>query len=87
MRQGKISDGDIEAAKADLINQYNQVGDSPAALDSYYFSGFFSGDMSSPEERTENILKVTGKDISSAANRLSLDTVYFLTGNGGGKDE
>lgn len=87
LRQGKISDGDIEAAKADLINQYNQVGDSPAALDSYYFSGFFSGDMSSPEERTENILKVTGKDISSAANRLSLDTVYFLTGNGGGKDE
>lgn len=80
LKSGDITDKDIEAAKADIINQYNQVNDSLSSIAEYYFGCFFVGTELSVEEQIQNIKKVTLSDIIKVSEKLSLDTVYFLTG-------
>ena len=79
---GNISEEEFEAAKHSLCNNYRSLFDSAALIEGYYFCrNEFSVDCSI-EECMEKIQAVKPADVVRAATGVSLDTVYFLSGNG-----
>ena len=82
MVNGEIEEGELIAAKHSLCNTYRSLGDSPALLESYYFCRNAFGVACSVEECMQNIEAVKMEDVIAAAAKISLDTVYFLNGNG-----
>ncbi len=80
--RGEITDEELEAAGNSVANSIRAMYDDPAALKSWYLGrGLFSRAMD-PDAFLEKLLSVTRDQIAEAAQRLSLDTVYFLEGNG-----
>lgn len=80
--KGNISEEEFEAAKHSLCNNYRSLFDSAALVEGYYFCrNEFSVDCSI-EECMKKIREVKLSDVVRAAEKVCLDTVYFLSGNG-----
>lgn len=77
---GDFSDNDIESAKQLLYATLKGVSDSQDAEISYYFAQELAGNMVSTDENIEKIKAVTKEQIVNIAERVKLNTVYFLTG-------
>jgi predicted Zn-dependent peptidase len=82
MKAGNFTDKDIEVAKLYDINSYKGIYDSAGDTASWYKRRLMSGVMKTPEQAIEDINKVTREDIIESANKLTLDTIYFLKGSG-----
>lgn len=80
MQAGDITDEEISAAKLALRNKYITSLDSLASIENFYLSQTFNREILSPEQTAEEIFAVTKEQIIEAANAVSLDTVYVLTG-------
>lgn len=78
IKQGNITDADIESALLSLDNALTQIGDTPSSYSAWYFERFCDGEIVTPEEQYENYKKVTKERIIKAANALSLDSVYLM---------
>ena len=79
MKNGVITDEEIENTKRSIANSYLTSVDSSAGTLSWYLSQILKGKSLSPQEQADVICAVTKEEIVAAANRLSLDTVYTLT--------
>ena len=66
-----------------IVNGLRTLSDSLGGLESWYLSQTFSPELQRPEEAAEEISAVTREAVISAANKLTLDTVYRLTGSEG----
>ncbi len=83
MRDGKISDEEIEMAKTRYLAIIEEMYDYPLQIISYYYaSEILDADL--PQERKNQVLKVTRDDIISVAKKINIDTIYLL---GGENDE
>ncbi|MBQ3416454.1 MAG: insulinase family protein [Ruminococcus sp.] len=80
MKNGIITDFEIESAKMSVINSFNEMNDSAIAIEGWYLSQVFDQSMLTAEALSEKINAVTKDEIISAAKKLSLDTVYALKG-------
>lgn len=80
MQAGDITDEEIDAAKLALKNRYITCLDSLASMEGFYLSQTFNRRTRLPEQKAEEIFSVTKEQIIEAANAVSLDTVYVLTG-------
>ena len=83
MLHGQLSDDEIEFTKVGLINQYRQSDDPPltgAALQMY---ARYTGRAWSVQELIDAIDRVDKSDVVRIAERVHLDTVYFLKSKGG----
>lgn len=89
MKAGDFSDDDIAEAKLSLCNAYKELDDSASALCLWYLSRVIFGNDGTPEDTMEKIRAVTADEIRAAAEKVSLDTVYFIkgTGNTGNSEE
>ncbi len=82
IKRGKVTAAELEAAKHSLCNSYRALADSPALLEGYYFCrGELAVDCTIAE-CMEKIQGVTLDDVIRVAAGVTLDTVYFLNGNG-----
>ena len=82
MKRGNITREELEAAKHSLCNSYRALSDSPVLLEGYYFCrNEFSVDCPL-SECMERIQHVSLDEIIRVAKEVTLDTVYFLNGNG-----
>ncbi len=81
MREGGFTDGEFEAAKLSMKNAFTTITDSPAGLESWYLVQVLAGTHTSPEEEGRAVAAVTREQVAQAAKKVTLDTVYFLTGN------
>ena len=82
IKSGKITRAELKAAKRSLMNHYRSVADSPSNIESFYM-GRGEWDLNvSPEEGIKKILRVSVQDVIRVAQKVELDTVYFLRGNG-----
>ena len=81
MRRGEFTDGEFEAAKLSMNNAFATITDSPAGLENWYLVQVIAGTHTSPEEESRAITHVTREQVADAAKKVTLDTVYFLTGN------
>ena len=83
VKQGNFDESEVEAAKMSLCNSYRTLSDSLGGLENWYLSQTFASHSQQPEEAAAQINAVTRQEIIDAANRVTLDTVYCLLGNGG----
>ncbi len=87
VKQGKITDEELILAKKSLKNAYNELNDSPPALEGWYLTRCLSGLDDSHEEVCNRFMNVTKEEVINVARKLRLDTVYFLEGTLKGKGE
>jgi predicted Zn-dependent peptidase len=78
MKNGVISDFEIESAKMAVINAFYSSNDTVGGIENWYSAQLFDGKFKSIAERSAEINAVTKEDIIKAANKLSLDTIYVL---------
>ena len=79
-RAGKITDEELESARAYLISALRASMDRPGGLDDFYLSQAIAGLSGTMADRIEALRHVTRDEVAAAARRLTLDTVYFLKG-------
>lgn len=77
LKKGDFDENDLAASVRSIKDSLLGLGDSVAALDSWYSMRIF-GTPISPEEFIEAVSKVTSEDVIKAANLYSLDTVYKI---------
>ena len=80
IKMGKISEAEITAAKNAIINWHRQMFDYPFDLFSFYSSRALFGMEADPVEYMQKFDAVTAEQVANVANRVILDTVYFLKG-------
>lgn len=85
MKKGSFTDDEIKSAKLSLKNSFFQVSDSGYSLAVYYLGHAMSGEIITPEEAAERIMKVTREEVIEACAKIKLDTVYLLAGNEDGE--
>lgn len=83
MKQGNISDFEIEAAKLAISNSFYSVTDTVGGICMWYSSQLMDASVDTPEQAAEKINAVTKEQIVAAANKLMLDTIYILRSKGG----
>ena len=87
IRDGKISDVEIHAAKASLENSYRQLFDNPYDLQSSYGNKKFFGFTDSIEVSLSKVLGITKAQVAEVAKTVVLDSVFFVEGNKDGEED
>ena len=82
IKKGNISDLEIESSKKFLINSLVTTYDDQMALISFYLNQKIGQTDLDIEECIEGIRPVTKEDVARVMQKVSLDTVYFLAGEG-----
>lgn len=80
VKSGNFSDSDLDAAKLSLCNSYRTLSDSLDGLEAWYLSQSFGHTIRRPDEEAGLIRGVTRDEIVAAAQKVTLDTVYCMTG-------
>lgn len=79
-KSGNISDYEFDSAKRFIRSELLTSMDSPGRLDDFYMGQVVSGMDFTMQELSERIAEVTKQQVSEAAKKLTLDTVFFLEG-------
>lgn len=79
-KDGEISFDEIESARKTLSGAFRAMLDEPLQLERFWLAQAIAGTLKSPEERIEEIAKVSKERIVTVANETMLDTVYFMKG-------
>ncbi len=82
IKNGEISDWEMKSAKSALINILSSYDDSMTATEEFYFNQALTGESSSVSDFIESIKEISYEDVISVANKIELDTVYKLSGDG-----
>ena len=80
IRRGDFTDEEITATRMLMQTSLKAVGDSLGATEEWYLTQIMAGAALSPDDESALLDGVTRGDIIEAAKRVTLDTVYFLTG-------
>lgn len=80
LKMGNFTDDEMNFGKLYLKNSFTLVEDSLDSIYAYYIAASLSGNMRSPREVGDAILKITRDEVVEAASRVCLDTVYLLAG-------
>ncbi len=80
IRQGRVSDFELSAAKKALSHSYTQLYDSPASLASFYFVRDLFGISESVEDCRASVMALSAEDVCAVAQSTVYDTCFFLRG-------
>ena len=78
MKKGEFTDKNIEEAKTNIISTINFIPEEQDTELIYYFSQELSGYEMGYEEYIEKINSITKEDIINLAERIQVNTIYFL---------
>lgn len=78
MQKGEFTDKNIEEAKTNIISTINFIPEEQDTELMYYFSQELSGYEMSYEEYIQKINFVSKQNIIDLANRIQINTIYFL---------
>lgn len=78
MKNGNISDFEIDSAKLAIINSTLGVTDTVTGLSSWYSSQVMDAEIDTPEQACAKVEAVTKEEIVEAAKKLMLDTIFVL---------
>lgn len=87
IRNGDITDEELENARRSLENAYLEINDSAASVEAWYFNRSLAGRSEAPDEYSKRLSSVTKDEIAQAARGISLDAVYFMLGTAQKDDE
>ncbi|WRP08505.1 pitrilysin family protein [Rossellomorea aquimaris] len=80
MKDGDFTDGEIEQTKAVIRNQLLETIDTSRGLVEVLYHNAVAHEEINLKHWLDEIEKTTKEDIVKAANKVELDTIYFLTG-------
>jgi len=82
VKSGNFTDKEIEDARMRVINSYKRTYDNFGNIAGWYQHQLMKGEdeVKTPEEAIDMVNKVGREGIISAANKITLDTIYFLKG-------
>ena len=78
IRNGNISDEELESSLLTLDNALMQIGDTPSSYSAWYFERFCDGNIKTPEQQFNDYKNVTKARIVQAAKSVKLDSVYIM---------
>lgn len=78
MKNGEISEQELTQTKATLRNQLLEIQDNARTIIDFTYNGRLAGKPKTLEEMLEKIEQVTVKDIINIAQKVEIDTIYFL---------
>lgn len=81
VKLGHFDDNELAAAKLSLANNFRTISDYLSAMESWSLLQTFDRKAYTPFEAADEVEKITRDEVIFAANRVTLDTVYTLTGN------
>ena len=80
-KNGPISADELESARLTVVNSLKSLADSLYFTEDYWLSQAVAGTMKEPAQIIKEIEALGVDDVSDAARRVVLDTVYHLAGN------
>jgi predicted Zn-dependent peptidase len=84
MRQGRISDEEMNQTKATLANQFRELTDSARMMIEFAYNGVISGRERQLNELLKQIQDVTVEEVRRVAEKVTMDTIYLLRDKKGG---
>lgn len=81
IQEGGVSADELRDTKLLLKNAITSTTDSLSGLEGWYLAQVLRGQQMTPEEDAKLLDSVTIEQVVQAAQGITLDTVYFLTGN------
>ncbi len=78
MREGRITQEELDATKKSLRTGIKTMQDSQGAIVDFFFSQHLTQDGEDFESMAQKLESVTIDDVVRVAGRIQLDTVYFL---------
>jgi predicted Zn-dependent peptidase len=81
-QEGEITDEELANTKLLVANSLTRGTDSPSSMESWYMLQALKNRNLTPQEDAALIAAITKEQVVAAAKKLSLDTVFVLTGNG-----
>jgi len=78
MARGEISELELSQTRAMITGQLRELRDSAPEMIAFHFNGVLSGRSRDADELIRQIEAVTRDDIVRVAERVKLDTIYFL---------
>lgn len=80
IRRGEIEDWELEGARRILVGGYRGALDSQGRQEDFWLTQSIAGLEGTVEDMAQAIEAVTREEVVAVANRLELDTIYFLKG-------
>lgn len=78
LKKGEISDIEMQQTKAMIANQLREIQDSPYDLCAFDFNRIISGKERKLDDFIRDIHAIEKADIQKIAEKVELDTIYFL---------
>lgn len=78
MKKGNFTDEEIENAKKGIIATIKSIEDEQDTEITYYFGQEMSGKKLDVKTYINEVNKVSKQDVVEVANKVSIDTIYFL---------
>ena len=78
MKNGKITDSEIESARKLIVSSMKEIPESQDALILFDFDQRLFAENYKLEEYIKNIESVTKEQIIDVANNISINTIYYL---------
>ena len=78
MRNGDFTEEEVENAKKAIISSIKTIDDEQDTSITYYFGQEMSGNQKSVDDYIERIGKVNKEDVIQVANKVEINTIYFL---------
>ncbi|MEK3989635.1 MULTISPECIES: EF-P 5-aminopentanol modification-associated protein YfmF [Robertmurraya] len=85
MKNGDFSDEDLIQTKAVIKNQLLETLDTARGIVEILYHNVVAGQQIQLDEWLQRIDAVTKEEVVQVANKIQLDTIYFLTGTGATK--
>lgn len=82
IRQGGLTEEEVETAKQSVMASLRTTFDSPLLLENFYQVQAVTGMTETLDELIERIGQVSVEDVTAAAQKAVPDTIYFLKGAG-----
>ena len=78
IKSGKFTEEDLENSKKGIISVIRGIEDEQDTEITYYFGQELSGDKMAIQNYIETIQKVTMQNVIDIANKIKINTIYFL---------
>ena len=83
VRKGEIEDWELEGARRILIGGYQATLDEQGRQEEFWLGQSVAGQEDTIEELAARFESITREQVAAAAQKLELDTIYFLKGKEG----
>ena len=79
IKKGEINHEEMENTRRGLINQFKVISDSPYSMLNLSLDGLMGGRLEGVDYYIRKLEEIGVDDVVAAANKVYLDTVYFLS--------